>query len=156
MESQGPPAVSTPPERLRDVRVEGRRRRLNRVLTAVLLGCVLAAFSLGALDQRVIAEDRNDVLPVPLEAVLLGAFFAVGSLPVAWSIVGRIMLPVPTFFLYFTVLIGKADPLPFYAAFALAGVYSAALTALARQLADRPVRAVLGSRGPGPREKLID
>jgi hypothetical protein len=149
MESQGPPAVSTPPERLRDVRVEGRRRRLNRVLTAVLLGCVLAAFTLGALDQRVIAEDRNDVLPVPLEAVLLGAFFAVGSLPVAWSIVGRIMLPVPTFFLYFTVLIGKSPPLPYYAAFAVAAIYSGALAALARQLADRPDRPVLGSRHPG-------
>ncbi|MDB5407250.1 MAG: hypothetical protein JWL84_2162 [Rhodospirillales bacterium] len=149
MESQGPPAVSTPPERLRDVRVEGRRRRLNRVLTAVLLGCVLAAFTLGALDQRVIAEDRNDVLPVPLEAVLLGAFFAVGSLPVAWSIIGRIMLPVPTFFLYFTVLIGKSPPLPYYAAFAVAAIYSGALTALARQLADRPDRPALGSRHPG-------
>jgi hypothetical protein len=156
MERREPLSVGGPPEHFRDVSVEARRRRLNRVLSAALLGCVLAAFTLGALAERVIAEDQNDLLPVPLEALLLGAFFAVGSLPVAWSIIGRIMLPVPTFFLYFTVLIGKADPLPFYAAFALAGIYSAALTALARQLADRPVRAVLGSRGPGHREKLID
>jgi hypothetical protein len=54
---------------------------------------------------------------------------------------------VPSFLLYFTVLIGKNAPLPFYAAFALSGVYSAALTALARHLADRPVRSKLGTRG---------
>jgi hypothetical protein len=86
---------------------------------------------------------------VPLEALLLGAAFAVGSLPVAWSVIGRIMLPVPSFLLYLTVLIGKNPPLPFYAAFALAGVYSAALTALARHLADRPTRSMLGSRRSG-------
>jgi hypothetical protein len=117
------------------------------MLSAVLLGCVVAAYTLGALGQRVIAEDQNDLLPVPLEALLLGMAFAVGSLPVAWSIIGRIMLPVPSFLLYFTVLIGKNAPLPFYAAFALSGVYSAALTALARHLADRPVRSKLGTRG---------
>jgi hypothetical protein len=149
MESQDPHAVSMPLERSRDVRIEGRRRRLKRVLTAVLFGCVLAAFTLGALEQRVIAEDQTDVLPVPVEAALLGAFFAVGSLPVAWSIIGRIMLPVPTFFLYLTVLVDKSPPLPYYAAFTVAAIYSGVLTTLARQFADRPLRPVLGSRHPG-------
>jgi hypothetical protein len=139
----------TPPGHFRDVHVDARRRRLNRVLSAVLLGSVLAAYTLGALDQRVITEDQNDLLPAPLEALLLGAAFAMGSLPVAWSIIGRILLPMPTFFLYFTVLIGKDAPLPFYAAFSMAVVYSAALTALARQLADRPTRPALGSRHTG-------
>jgi energy-converting hydrogenase Eha subunit A len=125
---------------------------MNRVLTALLLGGVVAAYTLGALGQRVIAEDQNDLLPVPLEALLLGAAFAVGSLPVGWSILGRILLPVPIFFLYLTVLIGKSAPLPFYAAFAVAGVYSAALTALARHLADRPAHSMLGSRSP-PRHR---
>lgn len=146
MEERDP---NTAPVRFRDVLVDARRRRLNRVLSAMVLGCVLAAFTLGALGQRVIAEDQNDLMPVPAEALLLGAFFAVGSLPVAWSIIGRIMLPVPTFFLYFTVLIGKGSPLPYYAAFAVAGIYSAVLTALARHLADRPARPVLGSRSSG-------
>ena len=147
MGARDPVAAPTPPERSDDVGVKARRRRLKRMLSAVLLGCVVAAYTLGALGQRVIAEDQNDLLPVPLEALLLGMAFAVGSLPVAWSIIGRIMLPVPSFLLYFTVLIGKNAPLPFYAAFALSGVYSAALTALARHLADRPVRSKLGTRG---------
>jgi hypothetical protein len=125
---------------------------MNRVLTALLLGGVVAAFTLGALSERVIAEDQNDLLPVPLEALLLGAAFAVGSLPVGWSILGRILLPVPTFFLYLTILIGKSAPLPFYAAFTLAGLYSTALTALARHLADRPAHSILGSRSP-PRHR---
>jgi MFS family permease len=149
------PAISAPPvppeaptQRSRDVLARARRRRLNRVMTALLLGGVVAAFTLGALGQRVIAEDENDLLPVPLEALLLGAAFAVGSLPVGWSILGRILLPVPTFFLYLTVLIDKSPPLPFYAAFAIAGLYSTALTVLARHLADRPAHSVLGSRAP--------
>lgn len=136
------------PERSRDVLARARRRRLNRVLGALLLGGVVGAFTLGALGQRVIAEDQNDLLPVPLEALLLGAAFAIGSLPVGWSVLGRILLPVPTFFLYLTVLIGKSAPLPFYAAFTIAGIYSTALTALARHLADRPAHSMLGSRRP--------
>jgi hypothetical protein len=147
-----PIAAPTPPERSRDVLARARRRRMNRVLTALLLGGVVAAYTLGALSQRVIAEDQNDLLPVPLEALLLGAAFAVGSLPVGGSILGRILLPVPTFFLYLTVLIGKSAPLPFYAAFVVAGVYSTALTALARHLADRPAHSMLGSRSP-PRHR---
>ena len=143
-------AIGSPlqPERSRDVIVRARRRRLKRVLTALLLGGVVAAYTLGALSERVVAEDQNDLLPIPLEALLLGAAFAVGSLPVAWSIIGRILLPVPTFFLYLTVLIGKNPPLPFYAAFVLSGVYSAALIVLSRHLADRPEHSLLGSRSP--------
>jgi hypothetical protein len=152
MAARDPLAAPAPPERSRDVLARARRRRMNRVLTALLLGGVVAAYTLGALGQRVIAEDENDLLPVPLEALLLGAAFAVGSLPVGWSVLGRILLPVPTFFLYLTVLIGKNAPLPFYAAFAMAGVYSTALTALARHLADRPAHSILGSRSP-PRHR---
>jgi hypothetical protein len=151
MSERDPAAALAPPERSRNVVVQARRRRLKRVLSAVLLGCVVAAYTLGALGQRGIAEDRSDLLPAPLEALLLGAAFTVGSLPVAWSIIGRIILPVPTFLLYLTVLTGKDAPLPFYAAFAMSGVYSAAVTALARHLADRPARSKLGSRGPALR-----
>jgi hypothetical protein len=152
MAAHDPIAAPAPPKRSRDVLARARRRRVNRVLTALLLGGVVTAYTLGALSQRVIAEDQNDLLPVPLEALLLGAAFAVGSLRVGWSILGRILLPVPAFFLYLTVLIGKSAPLPFYAAFALAGIYSTALTALARHLADRPAHSMLGSRSP-PRHR---
>jgi hypothetical protein len=126
-----------------------RRRRFRRVMLAVLLGFVVWGFTLGALGQRIIAEDQNDLLPVPVEAILLSIAFVAGSLPSGWSVVGRVLLPVPTFFLFLTVFLGKDPPLPFYAAFALAGVYAAGLTTLARYLADRPGRAMLGSRGAG-------
>jgi len=43
------------------------------------------------------------------------------------------------------VLLGKNPPLPFYAAFVVAGLYSAMLTALSRDLAERPTRPKLGS-----------
>jgi CBS domain containing-hemolysin-like protein len=149
--SAAPPLPPSAPARSHDVLARARRRRLNRVLTALLLGGVVAAFTLGALAQRVVAEDQNDLLPVSLEALLLGAAFAVGSLPVAWSIVGRILLPVPTFLLYLTVLTGKSAPLPFYAAFVVAGVYSGALIVLSRHLADRPEHSLLGSRAAARR-----
>jgi hypothetical protein len=126
-----------------------RRRRFRRIMLAVLLGLVVWGFTLGALEQRVVTEDQNDLLPVPLEAFLLGAAFVAGSLPAAWSVIGRVLLPVPSFFLFLTVFLGKSPPLPFYAAFALSGVYAAALATLARYLADRPGRALLGSRGVG-------
>lgn len=146
------PADSGAPNkpRPRNVIVQAlRRRRFRRIMLAVLLGLAVWGFTLGALEQRALAEDQNDLLPVPLEALLLGTAFVIGSLPVGWSVVGRILLPVPTFFLYLTVFLGKNPPLPFYAAFALSGIYAAALTAMSRYLADRPGRSVLGSRGLG-------
>jgi MFS family permease len=120
-----------------DVIEQARRRRLKRLMTAVLVGIVVASYTLGALSVRVDVEERNDLLPVPLEAIMMGVAFALGSLPVGWSVVARAVIPVPTFFLYLTVFLGKSQPLPFYAAFVIAGLYSAALTALAAYLAER-------------------
>jgi len=134
-----------PPAFAPEIRAQARRRRLKRVLGAALLGIVVAAYTYGALQERVLAEDTNDLLPPVIEALLLGAAFAVGCLPVGWSIIGRALLPVPTLFLYLTVFLGKAPPLPFYPAFVLALVYAGALTTLAAYLADRPERARLGS-----------
>jgi hypothetical protein len=119
---------------------------MKRVVTAVLFGLLVWAFTLGALSQRAAAEAQNDPLPPVLVALALGAAFTVGRLPVAWSILGRIFLPVPTLFVYLTIFLEKQPPLPFYAAFALALCYAGALTILARQLADRPARPILGSR----------
>jgi len=129
-----------------DVMAQARRRRLKRVLVAVLLGAIVAAYTYGALDERVIAEDRNDLLPQWAEALVLGTAFAVASLPVGWSILGRIIIPIPTLFLYLSVFVGKDPPLPFTAGFILALVYSAALTALSAYLGDRPERRLFGSR----------
>jgi hypothetical protein len=147
MDDPTPDAIRDPAPRLRsrEVRSQARRRRVMRMLTAVLLGCVVGAYTLGALSERVIPEDENDLLPVPLEALILGAAFTLASLPTAWSIVGRVLIPVPAFYIYLTVLLGKNPPLPFYAAFVVAGLYSAALTALSRDLAERPTRPKLGS-----------
>src|SRR5579883_247869 len=108
-------ATSETPLRSREVAHQARRRRLMRVLRAVLLGCVV------------------------------GASFTLASLPTAWSIVGRVLIPVPAFYIFLTVLLGKNPPLPFYAAFAVAGLYSALLTALSRDLSERPTRPRLGS-----------
>lgn len=135
-----------PPHYSPDVMAQARRRRLKRVLIAVVLGTVVAAYTYGALDARVIAEERNDLLPQWAEALLLGMAFAVASLPVGWSILGRILIPVPTLFLYLSVFVGKDPPLPFTAGFILALVYSAALTALSAYLGDRPDRRLFGSR----------
>jgi len=129
-----------------DVRAMARRRRLRRLLVAVALGMVVAGYTYGALEARVIAEDRNDLLPEWAEALLIGTAFAIGSLPVGWSILGRILIPVPTLFLYLSVFLGKDPPLPFTIAFILAMVYSGALTTLASYLATHPDRPVLGGR----------
>jgi hypothetical protein len=134
-----------PDLRSREVLHQARRRRLMRVLTAVLLGFVVGAYTFGALNERVIPEDENDLLPVPVEALIIGAAFTLASLPTAWSIVGRVLIPVPTFYIYLTVLLGKDPPLPFYAAFVVAGLHSAILTALSRDLSERPTRPRLGS-----------
>ena len=137
--------LHTPPLRSREVLHQARRRRMMRVMTAVLLGAIVAAYTLGALNERVIPEDENDLLPAAWEALILGAAFTLASLPTAWSIVGRVLIPVPAFYIFLTVLLGKDPPLPFYVAFVVAGLHSAILTALSRDLAERPTRPRLGS-----------
>jgi hypothetical protein len=127
-----------------DILARARWRRLKRVWLAVVLGLVVAAYTYGALAERV--DDRNDLLPQWLEALLLGLVFALASLPVASAILARAAIPLPTFLLYLTALIGKNPPLPFYAAFAVALAYAAALTAFSAFLAERPERSRLGSR----------
>jgi hypothetical protein len=129
-----------------DIRASARRRRLKRLLVAIALGVVVAGYTYGALEVRVIAEDRNDLLPEWAEALLVGGAFAIGSLPVGWSILGQIVLPIPTLFLYLSIFLGKDPSLPFGVAFTLALVYSGALTTLANYLATHPDRPILGGR----------
>src|SRR5579885_3720932 len=124
-------ALHAPPEHYpsREVLHLLIRRRLMRIMAAVLLGAIVAAYTLGALNERVTPEDENDLLPATWEALIIGASFTLASLPTAWSIIGHVLLPVPAFYIFLTVLLGKNPPLPFYAAFAVAGLYSALLTA---------------------------
>jgi hypothetical protein len=129
-----------------DVLAQARRRRSKRVWLAVLLGIVVAGYTYGALAERVIAEERNDLLPQWVEALVLGTVFALACLPIRSAILARAAIPVPTFFLYLTSLLGKEPPLPFYAAFVVAIAYAGALTALATYLSERPERSKLGSR----------
>ncbi|HEX6842037.1 MAG TPA: hypothetical protein VF113_10920 [Stellaceae bacterium] len=134
------------PQYSRDIRAQARRRRLARVTLAASLGTVVAAYTYGALGQRVDPAEWNDLLPQWLEAAALGAIFAVASLPIAGAIIARAVVPVPTFVLYLTVLLGKNPPLPYAAAFVMALLHAAALTALSTYLAQRPERSKLGSR----------
>ncbi|HZS85588.1 MAG TPA: hypothetical protein VFA50_22150 [Stellaceae bacterium] len=121
-----------------------RRRALRGLLFPLLFGLGVAAFTYGALAQRV--TDRNDLLPDPIEAVLLGAAFALASFPRKWAIIARAVLLVPTFLLYLTVFLGKSPALPFAAAFTVAGGYAFFLTALSAHFAERPRRLKLPGR----------
>jgi hypothetical protein len=134
------------PHYSRDIRAQARRRRVGRVMLAAGLGAIVAAYTYGALGERVDPTEWNDLLPQWLEAALLGTIFAVASLPIAGAIIARAVVPVPTFVLYLTVLLGKNPPLPYAAAFPMALIYAGALTALSTYLAQRPERSKLGSR----------
>ena len=134
------------PDRSTDVRTLARRRHLKRFVLAAVLGAVVAGYTYGALSERTNPDDWNDLLPAWIEALALGAIFAVASLPAPGVIVARAIIPVPTFLLYLTVLLGKNPPLPYYAAFPLAIVYAGALTVLSAFLAEPPGRSRLGSR----------
>jgi peptidoglycan/LPS O-acetylase OafA/YrhL len=134
------------PGHLSDIAGQARRRRRKRIRNAVLVGLVTGAYTLGALAERIDVEDPNDLVPMPVEALILGLVMTLGSLPVSWSILARAVIPVPTFLLYLTVFLGKPQPLPFPAAFILAIAYSAGLATLAAYLAERPRRSWLGAR----------
>ena len=114
------------------------------MLTALVLGTMVGAYTLGALATRV--SDNDDLLPVPLEALVVGAAFAFSALPVGGAMLARALIPVPTLLLYLSVFLGRAEPLPFAAAFALALVHAIALTALSTALAERPQTVLLGGR----------
>ncbi|MBV9523042.1 MAG: hypothetical protein JO010_09625 [Alphaproteobacteria bacterium] len=114
----------------------------------LLLGAGVAAFTLGALSLRV--TDHDDLLAPPLEALIIGIAFAAASFPRKWAIVARAAILVPTFFLYLSVFIGKNAPLPFAAAFAVAGAYTFFLAALSAHFAERPRRLKLRARRRQP------
>jgi hypothetical protein len=108
---------------------------LKGLLFAAVAGCGVAAYTFGALNERV--TDLDDLLPTSLEAVIVGLAFAVASAPMGLAIVGRVVLFIPTFFLYLTVFLGKPAPLPFFAAFIMAGLYALVLAALSSYFSER-------------------
>ncbi len=112
----------------------------------MLIGAAIGCFTFGALSIR--ETDTDDLLSAPVEAMLLGAAFALASLPKRWALVARAAIPMPTFFLYLTVFLGKNPPLPYGAAFTAAGIYAILFTAFSAYLADRPRRLKLHSRRP--------
>jgi len=130
-----------------EVVARARRRYFQRFIIAGVLGAVVAGYTWGALAERASPEDWNDLLPQWLEAVLLGAIFALASLPVSGTILARALIPIPTFLLYLTVLLGKNPPLPYFAAFPLAILHAAALTVLSAYLAEHPERPRRRPRG---------
>ena len=138
--------ASAAPHRSAAILAQARRRHLKRFVLAPVLGAIVAAYTYGALGERVNPADWNDLLPAWVEAIALGAVFATASLPIPGVITARAIIPVPTFLLYLTVFLGKNPPLPYGAAFLLALTYAGALTVLSAYLADRPGRSRLGSR----------
>jgi hypothetical protein len=120
------------------------RRGLKAIVLPMLLGATIAAFTLGALSRRV--TDNDDLLPAPAEAAILGAVFAIASFPRPWAIVARAAVPVPTFFVFLSVLAGRTPPLPFGIAFTSALCYALFFTALSSYFAERPRILRLQSR----------
>jgi hypothetical protein len=128
--------VPRPSARSGDVAALRRARRWRDLVLPLLVGAAVGAFTLGALSRRV--TDRDDVLPDPAEAALIGIAFALAATPRRWAIVARAAIPVPTFFLYLSVFLGKSPPLAYGGAFAAACCYALFLTALSTYFAERP------------------
>jgi hypothetical protein len=125
-----------------------RRRRWRDVFVPAFVGAAVAAFTLGALSRRV--TDLDDLLPAPVEALILGTAFALASMPRRWAMVPRALLPVPTFFLYLSVLLGKLLPVPYWMAFIAAACCALLLTTLSAYFAERPRWIRLGQARDRP------
>lgn len=103
----------------------------------IIFGLGLAAFTLGGLAQRI---EPQDIVPAPIEAIVLGLVFALASMPRSWSILPRALLPLPTVLLFLEILTGRSPPMPFPVAFACAGVYALFLTAYSAYIAEQRPR----------------
>ena len=106
-----------------------------------ILGLGLTAFTIGGLTGGGSAVDRGDLLPQPVEALIIGVTFALAAAPRWWASGFRLLMPLPTFLIYLEVLTSRQPPMPFQAAFFCAGIYSLILTAYTAYLAERGRRA---------------
>jgi hypothetical protein len=108
---------------------------LKAAVFSAVVGAGVAGFTYGALELRI--SDLDDLLPNSIEAMIVGLAFALASAPAGWAIIARAVLIVPIFFLYLSIFLGKPTPLPYFAAFIMAGLYALVLTALSSFLAER-------------------
>ena len=101
-----------------------------------ILGLGLSAFIVGGLTERS-GADQGDLLPQPVEALIIGVAFALAASPSRWAPVFRVLLPLPSFLIYLAILTGRRPPMPFGAAFLVSGLYALFITAYAAYLAER-------------------
>ncbi len=109
----------------------------------LILGVGLAAFALGGLSN--VVADPQDVLPAPVEAMILGLIFSLAASPTRWAIVPRALLPFPAFLVFLVILTGRKPTLPFGVAFVCAWFYALALTGFTNYCAHRGLRSRLGN-----------
>ncbi len=107
---------------------------MRKLFYAVIFAIGFAAFSVGGLSQRP-GEHDMWLEGAALLALCLG--FVLGSIPRAWSIVPRAILPLPTFLAFLTILTDRKPPMPFYAAFAASAFYALFITSYASFLSHR-------------------
>ena len=107
---------------------------MRKLLYAVIFAIGFAAFSVGGLSERG-GEHDPWLEGAALLALCLG--FVLGSVPRAWSIVPRAILPLPTFLLFLTILTDRKPELPFFAAFVGAAFYALFITSYASFLSHR-------------------
>lgn len=101
----------------------------------VILGAGLAAYTLGGLSERM--ADRHDLVPDAAQALVLGIVFALASGPWKGAIVARAILPLPSFLVFLSILSDRRPPMPFGAAFVMAGFYALFITASAAAIAEK-------------------
>jgi hypothetical protein len=112
-----------------------------------ILGAGLAAFTLGGLAVGD-SIDQENLLPQPIEALIIGLVFALASAPHRWASVFRVLMPLPAFLLYLSILSGRSPAMPFGVCFVLALFYSLFLTAYTAYIAERS-RALKGGDQSG-------
>jgi len=107
---------------------------MRKLLYALIFAIGFAAFTLGGLSEKPGGHDPW-VEGAALLALCLG--FVLGSVPRAWSIVPRAILPLPTFLLFLTILTERKPEIPFFAAFVAAAFYALFITSYASFLSHR-------------------
>jgi hypothetical protein len=100
-----------------------------------IIGAGLAAFILGGLSERPIAE--QDPLTDLAQAVVIGLLFALAARARRWAILPRFVLVLPSFLIFLSILTDRHPPMPFIVAFAVAGFYALFITAFATAVAER-------------------
>jgi hypothetical protein len=102
----------------------------------LILGIGVTVFTIGGLTAAS-NVDQGDLMPQPVEALIIGVIFMLSAVPRGWALAFRALMPLPTFLIYLRILTGRQPAMPFDAAFFCALVYSLFLTAYTAYLAER-------------------